>query len=96
MRKLSLILLIVVGVFAVDWQAPGFAQAEGQLKVDRKPGEIAPPPKSQQQDEIVRFDDDEGSSGTPCAVPGPCGRCDCPAVPQAVSPVLSKPREPQD
>jgi hypothetical protein len=44
-------------------------------------------------EQSVRFDDDD-SSGTPCAVPGICGRCDCPKPAVSTNSQESRDRDP--
>jgi hypothetical protein len=74
-----------ISVILVTACAAVIAQAEQRSDADKGPlrGETRNPPAS---NETIRFDDAD-KSGAPCAVPGPCGRCDCPAVqPPSVSP----------
>jgi hypothetical protein len=48
-------------------------------------GKPSTPGKPKVLEQGIRFDDAD-RSGTPCAVPGTCGRCDCPKLPPSTDP----------
>ena len=48
-------------------------------------GKPSTPGKPEVLEQGFRFDDAD-RSGTPCAVPGTCGRCDCPKLPSSTDP----------
>jgi hypothetical protein len=83
-HRFALALSAAVVVAAVVSPDVLWAQVEPQSVTDK----TSPPAgagKPATAEEMVRFDDTE-RSGTPCAVPGVCGLCDCPKLPASVKP----------
>jgi hypothetical protein len=82
------VVCLVVALVAV----PGMAWAQpGQSSASDKPRAPGTPPAVEQG---IRFDDAQ-RSGAPCAVPGICGRCDCPKLPASPVPGPGSGRDPK-
>jgi hypothetical protein len=84
MRRSARVVLTAIVVAVVMTAPADLLWAQAKRSNGEGPPSPAPPGRPGAAQPPITFDD-EGKSGTPCAVPGPCGLCDCPKSP-ATSP----------